>query len=427
MSLATGSRASLGYIVEDVPGTPKTGAAFTDFRRKSAAGLGLTKEAYDSEEVRADRMLADSRHGVRRATGDVETELSDGSYSPFWAALLGRSSWVDSTAITTGAVSQVFAAAPTNTITKTGTSYATLGFLIGDRVNIAGGANAGLATIVGMSANGLTITVDRALSAETLSTEIVGHSFSVSTGSERVSFTMERAYSDINQFQVFYGMRVNSCAVALPPTGLATATWNFIGKDALGLASASASTPFPYASAGTSSVLAAVNGVLFLTTGGVTRKLAVATEMNFTIDNQLDGAPVVGRNTLADVVWGNSQLITGKLTVLFEDEVLYNLFQNEGEAQLLIRMDGADASEYLTFLFPRCKFNTGAIGDAVATGLPVEMEFRALLPHGTDTGVPATQISICASSGWASTIVPATTFDSTSTTFDNAVVTWDAE
>lgn len=398
MSLATGSRASLGYVVETVPGTPETGVAFTTFRRKSAAGLGLTKESYDSEEVRSDRMLADSRHGVRRASGDVETELSDVSYSAFWAALLGRSGWIDRSTVTTGAVSQIFAAAPTNTITKTGTSYASLGFYVGDRINIIGGLNAGLTTIVGMSTDGLTITVDRDLLAQTTSAEIVGHSSSVTTGSERVSFTMERAYDDIDQFQVFYGLRVNSCAVSMPPTGLATATWNFLGKDAWGLSATSASSPFPYSAAETTSVLAAANGVLYLTSGATIRKLAVATEMNFTIDNQLDGAPVVGRNTLADVVWGNAQMVTGKLTVLFEDELLYDIFLNESEAQLLVRMDGADNAEYLTFLFPRCKFNTGSIGDAVATGLPVEMEFRALLPRA-GTGVPQAQVAIACSEG----------------------------
>jgi hypothetical protein len=123
-------------------------------------------------------------------------------------------------------------------------------------------------------------------------------------------------------------------------------------------------------------VLAAVNGAIFV--NGVAQ--AVITDLNFTIDNQLGGSEVVGKNYIPESLWGNTQMITGKLTALFENSTMYNIFEDESEAVIIFRMDGSTAGEYLQFTFPRCKFNSSSIGDAVATGLPLEIEFRALLP-----------------------------------------------
>ena len=411
-TIATGSQADLGYMLEGAAtyGQAPTGTRYKSVRRKSAAGLNLTKDTYDSEEVRSDRMLADSRHGVRRATGDVETEISPGSYDDFFLALLGSADihganggWTLGAATET-TDSVTFAAAPANTITRA-TSFITAGFRIGDRITIANSVspNNGDATIIGISSNGLVLTVDRALGNDTGTATITVKGKKALVGAVYNSFTLERAYMDLAtpKYQYFTGMRVNSAAVSLPPTGLATITWNFLGKDA----SALGDTPIsgqalvngkPYTASNTNAVLAAVNGVIAISDTNGSRTLATVTELNFTVDNQLGGSEVVGQNVIPEALWGNTQMVTGKVTVLFEDEKMYNLFHDEGEASLMFRMDSPPSlpGGFLSFTFPRCKFNSGAIGDAVATGLPVEMEFRALLPHAASTAHDASQIVI---------------------------------
>lgn len=406
--IATGSQADLGYALESTYGVSPTGPAYKSVRRKSAAGLNLTKDTYDSEEVRSDRMLADSRHGVRRATGDVETEISPGSYDDFFIALLGSAAvsganggWTLGAGTST-VDSVTFAAAPTNTITRA-TSFITAGFRIGDRISIADSvtANNGYATVIGISTNGLVMTVDKALATDVGAATITVYGKKALVGAVYNSFTLERAYRDLTvpKFQSFTGMRVNSAAVSLPPTGLATITWNFLGKDASALEDGSASgvaNNVPYTASNTNAVLAAVNGVIAISDANGSRTLATVTELNFTVDNQLGGSEVVGQNVIPEALWGNTQMVTGKVTVLFEDEKMYNLFHDEGEASLMFRMDSPASlpGGFLSFTFPRCKFNSGAIGDAVATGLPVEMEFRALLPHSTSTAHNASQIVI---------------------------------
>jgi hypothetical protein len=357
-------------------------------------------------------MLADSRHGVRRATGDVETEISPGSYDDFFIALLGTApvgttagnivaGWTLGAATTlTGTLT--FAAAPTNTITSA-TSFITTGFRIGDRITVSGAAvtaNNGNATVIGIASNGLSMTVDKALAAGSGSATIVVAGKKAVVGAVYNSFTLERAYRDLTvpKFQTFTGMRVNSAAVSLPPTGLATITWNFLGKDASALRDTTASGQGGgvYTASNSNAVLAAVNGVIAISDTNGSRTLATVTELNFTVDNQLGGSEVVGQNVIPEALWGNTQMVTGKVTVLFEDEKMYNLFHDEGEAALMFRMDSPASlpGGFLSFTFPRCKFNSGAIGDAVATGLPVEMEFRPLRPHTTSTAQNQSQIVI---------------------------------
>lgn len=414
MPIATGSQSDLGYAKETVSGTPEgtsgSPVVYTAMRRKSAAGLNLTTDSYDSEEIRTDRMLIDSRHGTRRAGGDVETELSEGSFDDLFPALMGQADWYIPSATSTASITIV--GSPTNSYTRSTGNFITDGFLVGDRVTVSGAvlaANNSPATILSMSTDGLSLVVDNDLvTAGAASVTVATNCMRLSVGSAYTSLTFERAYRDLSpaRYQHFSGMRVNSFAAALPPTGIATATWNFLGKDVQPLStdtrnSAGSPAGTGYASKSDKPVFAAVSGMLAISdaTNGV-RKLAVVTDLSFTIDNQLGGAELIGRKTLRDNLWGATQLISGKLAVLFEDEKLYNLFEKETEAALVLRLDGPGAppSGYLSFLFPRCKFNSGSIGDAVATGLPVEMEFRALLPRSNAGGILLSQVVITTNS-----------------------------
>lgn len=91
--VASGPLADLGYCEEVCYGqTPET-VAMKTVRRRSTT-LTLTKDSYDSEEVRSDRMVSDSRHGMRRASGDIVTELSRAPTPTSWpgsSAASGRS------------------------------------------------------------------------------------------------------------------------------------------------------------------------------------------------------------------------------------------------------------------------------------------------------------------------------------------------
>ena len=54
--------------------------------RRVSSSFNLTKETYQSEEIRTDYQLSDFRHGVRSVEGNVSGELSAGTYADFLAS-----------------------------------------------------------------------------------------------------------------------------------------------------------------------------------------------------------------------------------------------------------------------------------------------------------------------------------------------------
>lgn len=79
MAIASGSRHSLAFVAEVTYGTTPATPTWTDVRH-TACTLGLTKETVESEEIRSDRQILTVRHGNRAAGGDIEAELSYGTF-----------------------------------------------------------------------------------------------------------------------------------------------------------------------------------------------------------------------------------------------------------------------------------------------------------------------------------------------------------
>lgn len=85
--MASGSRHSIRYVEEVVRGTTPANPIFKALRQTGVT-LGLSKESLQSEEGRTDRMIADVRHGARSVAGDINFELSYGSFDDILAAVL---------------------------------------------------------------------------------------------------------------------------------------------------------------------------------------------------------------------------------------------------------------------------------------------------------------------------------------------------
>lgn len=87
MTIATGSRHNLSYVVEATFGTTPTNPSFTPIRHTGTT-LGLSKDAVESEELREDRQVAHFRHGNKSVTGDINFELSYGGLDALLEATL---------------------------------------------------------------------------------------------------------------------------------------------------------------------------------------------------------------------------------------------------------------------------------------------------------------------------------------------------
>ena len=87
MTIATGSRHNLSYVLESTFGTTPTNPSFTPIRHTGTT-LGLSKDSIESEELREDRQVAHYRHGNKSVTGDVNFELSYGGLDALLEATL---------------------------------------------------------------------------------------------------------------------------------------------------------------------------------------------------------------------------------------------------------------------------------------------------------------------------------------------------
>lgn len=87
MAEASGSRQVLKYAEEVEYGVTPDTPEFRHFRHNSNS-LNLTKDTFQSEELRSDRQIADFRHGARQVGGDVVSEFSSESHDDMLAAAL---------------------------------------------------------------------------------------------------------------------------------------------------------------------------------------------------------------------------------------------------------------------------------------------------------------------------------------------------
>jgi hypothetical protein len=219
--------------------------------------------------------------------------------------------------------------------------------------------------------------------------EVGKHTYAPSSSHTDDSFSIEHWYSDIAQSELFTGCKLQSLGFQLPPTGIATVEGQFLGKDV------TTGTAEYYASATaetTTGVLAAVNGALYVQGTAV----ALLTGLNFTINGNMSGLPVVGANTYADITEGRIT-VEGEMSVLFQDATFRDYFINETEVALTAVLTSANSAtaDFVGFTMPRIKVG-GSSKDDGEKGLVQTLPFSALYlgTGGTGTANEATTLMI---------------------------------
>ena len=398
MTIATGVAKKL-TIMKEVAFAVAPGPAGAQALRRVTSTLALTKQTYNSAEIRPDYQLSDMRHGVRSVTGAINGELSPLTHQLVIAAAL-RKAFVATAAIT-GASITIAGSAPTYTVTRAAGSFLTDGVKIGDVIQLSVGTftaanlaknlfvtalTATVATVVVL--NGTALVAEGPIATSTV-TVIGKKAFVPSTGHTNDSFSIEHWHSDIAQSELFRGCRVSQLAVGLPPTGMATLAATFMGIDMTPAQAQFFTSP---TAATTSGVLAAVNGALTL--AGV--PVALVTGLTITINPSMTMIPVVGSNVYPDIFPGRV-MVTGQATVLFADNVARDYFVNETEVSLNCAFATGNAAnaDFMTFILPRIKIG-GATKDDGEKGLVQTMPFTALLNvnGGAALSSDATTLSI---------------------------------
>jgi len=399
MAIAKGTNKTVSYKEEVSWGVPVAGAGGKQLRRVTA-DFNLSKETYESSEIRTSKMTSDFRHGIRSASGTLNGELSPNTYSDFMQSIVAR----DFTAVTAVTGLAFAVAGPTlglYTFTRATGTWLTSGLQVGQvvRVTTATGANADTLNknlqIAAMSALVLTVAVVN-LSTLTAAPTVTAATivptgkltYTPQTGHTDDSYAVEEWYSDVGQSQVFSGLKVNSMAASLPASGLATIDFGFMGKD---LAVKGTSQYFTSPTAlGTDAILAAVSGVLLV--NGI--PVALVTSADFTIDRAMENASAIGSNSIVDVFTGTITA-TGSLSLYFQDVTFRDYFDNETPVSLslVLASNSTATSPFLGFTFQKVKFSEFSLADS-QLGLTASTSFTALENDVTTNGLIASLLTI---------------------------------
>jgi len=397
MTIAKGTAKQVGYKKESSFGT-LAGTSAGKLLRRVTASFNLTKETYESGEIRTDRQIADFRHGVRSAEGSLNGELAPASYADFMGSVLARDFTTAPAA--TGVSITIDASGALYTITRSIGNWLTDGFKVGQVIRLSGAnldtdnvGNNLLVTLVAETVltvkvvNGSAL-VEEGPAASSDITAVGKVTFVPATGHTDQSYTIEEWYSDIAQSEVYTGMKVNSLAVQLPATGLTTVDVAFAGKD---MAATGTTQYFSSPTAqGTDGIFAAVNGVMLVDGAPV----ALVTSADFTVERATENATTVGSNSVADIFTGRIR-VTGNLSVYFQDAAFRTYFDAETPVSLVLVLtsDSSNDSDFVTFTLPKVKLGSFTKDDG-ELGVVAATSFQALLNEVTTAGLPATTIAV---------------------------------
>jgi Phage tail tube protein len=401
MAVAQGLYKTLAYKKQTGLGAAASGAGGTLLRRETAI-FNKMKGTYDANEIVSHQQDTGIAYLVSTTQGEINGVLSAGSYAPLLGSLL-RGSFTAG-AVITGLSLTISGLGPFS-LTRAAGSYLTDGLKVGDVVRITAGTFTGVALNLNLVvlaltplvatvivANGKVLTAQGPIASASLT--VVGKKAVVpTTGQANDYYTFEEWFADTSLSRVYSDVQVASVDVSIPPSAAAS-----VKMALLGLARAKSATQVltAPASAPTTAILSAVNGVILINAG----QTIVGTSINLKIDGQVThGEAVIGSKVISDMVKGDLK-VGGSFTNLKQDEAYSNLFDNETPVGIVAVLfaDGTDTSDFVNFNIPRVKLTKDDIDDGkkqIISTHDFVAEFNASGGAGTtaDTGIMTIQDS----------------------------------
>lgn len=364
--------------------------------RRATSTLALRKDTYQSNEIRADRQIADFRHGRRFVQGEISGELSTKTYFDLLEAAFRATKAATFNKSNTDFTS-VAGANATSKFTVGGSTWAAQGFRVGDVISFAS-----LSEATNNSKNFLIYalsTVDAFvtpaptdMSADTSFTVTrVGTKISIPTSSHaKRLFAFEHFHADSDITQLFTECRITGARLQMPATGMNTITIPMMGRKQTVLTGGS--SPFFTAptAAGTDGITAAVNGKIVL--GGAV--VGIVTGINIDLAMAAEAPAVVGQDFVPEIFLGRS-VVTGQMTILFENGTFLDGFTAETEFEILLLLTTTSAvnSPFIALSMTRVKLGGADMPLQGEAGLVQTVPFQALLKPST-TGYDNTTISL---------------------------------
>ncbi len=400
-SVSSGVRKSVRIKVESTWGVAPTNTG-ADLLERVTSTLTLDKDIFGSAAIREDQQVVDNRHGMQRIGGALTGEVSPKLYQALYAALLRQSF---ASAATTGALTNVTAAAgPPGTFTRAAGSYLTDGFKVGDVIRWAGWTTGSSAAnnarnyrITALTATVMTVgtaTTGAAGQKEAVIAQAAGDSVTATVVGKKLtgavsnhtdlSYAIEHFDQVNTKSELFLGCVPVSAAFNIPPSGMATVAWSFMGRKKQNDTSAYFTSPTAAPNFGK---LSGPTGLL--RANGV--DIGIIAGLNFTIvgGHQMAG-PVVGDVYSPGITQGRVAVSgSGQMYQSSDSYSLRDLYEAETEFPISIMLPVGTAvnADFVNIYMPRCKLNSFTDDDG-ERALMRSFNFVAL--HNTSGGTGVT-------------------------------------
>lgn len=357
---ATSNRVGLRGVKETTWGTTPGTPALAHVRFTSES-LNYNADFITSEEIRSDRMTADSVQVSSQAGGDINGELSYGTYDNFIAAAL-YSEWKETGTALTGTdigITKTSGTPDTWKLTSMTTDFTTAALVVGQHVKVAGFTTAGTfwAEVAKIEEKELTIRPfsDEATEAASESITITPLDY-VRNGTTKSSFTLQKSFSDLatTEYWNFAGARVSSWGLELSTGAILTTSFGILAKDAQMTETQFTGATLPDATSVT--VMNAVDNVAGIVFDGDPGSSFFFNSLSISLDNSLRGQEAVGRLGLVGVEAGRLS-VTGSIELYFENSSLFDKFRASGTFALQLLVQDASKNTYV-IVIPRAKYTS---------------------------------------------------------------------
>ena len=345
---------------EELTGTaPRAGAK--RLRLIDSAGLVLNRNPVESEERRPDQL---------RYMGRLTSHTVEGSYNCEWTIGGAIDHLLESvfraTFATQSSPSGVSCTVTSNTIVRGSGSWITDGFAEGDIIYLtdatAPADNNRHLVVTSVTATVLTVAAPKpALTVQGAAGSITVNRLKKlitpvgSAALAKTSYNVEQYDRDIDQSEVFRGVRATQMQISLQPNAIAQLVFNFMGITR-SVKATSDSPHFTAPTVTTGDSLVADTGVI--TYQGDRVLTFTGMDLTFAIDASVQ--PAIGTVFPGDVFL-NRLNVTGSVTVMREDLAALSDFDNETEFALcsMLQEPGKTTAlkDTVAIYMPRCKIS----------------------------------------------------------------------
>lgn len=366
------NRTRVSYVKETTWGTTPASPNMQNVR---ITGESLVKnvENITSEELRDDAQIADLIQVFKKAEGDLNFELSYGTFDDMLELLVRSSGW--STPVN---VSASDIAADATGFTSTSLDFTAQNISVGQWIKVDGFSDTsinGFYRVTSLTANDLNVTPAPA-ATEAAGATVTMKGSQIKNGTTDNSLSIEVGFLDIAEYFLFKGMVPVGLNLELASKAIAKGSFSFLGKD--GTLSGTSVDASPTA-ANTNTVMNAINNVASLREGNsevASPNYVKGLTMAVTTNPREKDA--VSNDSMIGVGKGYFE-VTGNLNTYFGNSDLMDKYIAGTPTSIDMRLKDASNNEYIIDM-PQVKFETGsAVAQGANDDVFADLGYRAIM------------------------------------------------